>query len=106
MNRSVNPGPNRSGGREAESVIDTSKMNRAQREALELTEAAPYRHGLPQLCGRLFMGRLALEHVYPFPLQPATDAEAGRSFLEQLNHVLKNEVDSDRIDAEGESPTG
>jgi hypothetical protein len=89
---------------ESESVIDTSKMNRGQREALELTEDARNVSGRRSFAGDLFMGRLSLEHVHPFSLQPAADVEAGRAFLAELEQVLKNEVDSDRIDAEGEIP--
>src|SRR5947207_2799241 len=85
----ANSGPER----EAESVIDTSKMNRGQREALELTEAARGPSGYRSFAGELFMGRCALDHVYPFPLQPATDVAAGRPFLAELNYILKHEVD-------------
>jgi alkylation response protein AidB-like acyl-CoA dehydrogenase len=90
--------------REAESVIDTSKMNRAQREALELTEAARAISGYQSFAGDLFMGRFRLNHVYPFPLQSAADLEAGKPFLTELDAILKTEVDADRIDAEGEIP--
>ena len=90
--------------REVETVIDTSKMNQAQREALELTEAARTVSGYRSFAGDLFMGRFALDHVYPFPLQPAADVEAGRPFLSELERILKHEVDADRIDAEGEIP--
>jgi alkylation response protein AidB-like acyl-CoA dehydrogenase len=89
--------------REPASVIDTSKMSREQREALELTEAARA-ETKRSFAGDLFMGRFSLEHVYPFPLQPALDVEAGRRFLGELAHVLKHEVDPDRIDEEGEIP--
>lgn len=89
---------------DTESMIDTSKMSRGQREALELTEAARGTAAQRSFAGELFMGRLSLERVYPFPEQPAADAEAGRPFLDALAHLLKHEVDSDRIDAEGEIP--
>lgn len=90
--------------REPATVIDTSKMSQAQREALELTEAAraPAQHR--SFAGDLFMGRFSLQHVYPFPLQEARDVDAGRAFLAELNRVLRDEVDPDRIDAEGEIP--
>ena len=87
-----------------ESVIDTSKMNRGQREALELTEDARHVSGRRSFAGDLFMGDVALENVYPFPLQPETDVEAGRAFLGELEYILKHEVDADRIDADGEIP--
>jgi alkylation response protein AidB-like acyl-CoA dehydrogenase len=90
-------------GREPASVIDTSKMSAAQREALELTEAARGA-GYRSFAGDLFMGRFALDHLYPFPLQPANDVEAGRQFLSELNLILKNDVDPDQIDADGEIP--
>ncbi len=90
--------------RDAESVIDTSKMNKAQREALELTEAARTVSGYRSFAGDLFMGRFALDQIYPFPLQSGADIEAGRPFLAELESILKNEVDSDEIDATGEIP--
>jgi alkylation response protein AidB-like acyl-CoA dehydrogenase len=90
--------------REAESVIDTSKMSHAQREALELTEAARAATNQRSFAGDLFMGRFALEHVYPLPLQSAADVVAGRPFLRELNRILRDEVDPDQIDADGEIP--
>ena len=89
---------------EPESVIDTSKMNRAQRDALELTEAARSAGSWRSFAGALFMGRLSFDQVYPFPLQPPADVEAGQPFLAELANVLKNEVDPDQIDADGEIP--
>ncbi|HXC01100.1 MAG TPA: acyl-CoA dehydrogenase family protein, partial [Opitutaceae bacterium] len=89
---------------DVESVIDTSKMNRAQRDALELTEAARSAGSWRSFAGALFMGRLSFDQVYPFPLQPPADVEAGKSFLTELATVLKNEVDPDQIDADGEIP--
>jgi alkylation response protein AidB-like acyl-CoA dehydrogenase len=90
--------------REPASVIDTSKMSQAQREALELTEAARATTNYRSFAGDLFMGRFDVRNVYPFPVQPAADVEAGRPFLAELNQILKYEVDADRIDAEGEIP--
>jgi alkylation response protein AidB-like acyl-CoA dehydrogenase len=86
------------------SVIDTSKMSRGQREALELTEAARNETAGRSFAGDLFMGRFSLDRIYPFPLQTAADVDAGRAFLSELAHILTYEVDSDRIDAEGEIP--
>jgi len=85
-------------------TIDTSKMTQGQREALEMTEAARSESGYRSFAGDLFMGRFSLEHIYPFPIQPAADVEAGRPFLDELATILKNEVDADQIDATGEIP--
>jgi alkylation response protein AidB-like acyl-CoA dehydrogenase len=100
----MNPTSTPEAAPEPESVIDTSKMNRAQRDALELTEAARSAGSWRSFAGALFMGRLSFDQVYPFPLQPPADVEAGRSFLAELASVLKNEVDPDQIDADGEIP--
>jgi alkylation response protein AidB-like acyl-CoA dehydrogenase len=86
------------------STIDTSKMSQGQREALEITEAARSESGYRSFVGDLFMGRFSLDHVYPFPMQPAADVAAGRPFLDELELILRSEVDADRIDAEGEIP--
>jgi alkylation response protein AidB-like acyl-CoA dehydrogenase len=79
-------------------------MSAAQRDALELTEAARSVTSRRSFAGELFMGRLAWDQVYPFPLQSAADAEAGRTFLDELAAVLEHEVDADQIDADGEIP--
>src|SRR5688572_14831141 len=73
--------------REPASMIDTSKMSHAQRDALELTEAARTVTSYRSFAGDLFMGRFALDHVYPFPLQAAGDIEAGQAFLTELNQI-------------------
>ncbi|MFA6960844.1 MAG: acyl-CoA dehydrogenase family protein [Opitutaceae bacterium] len=86
------------------STIDTSKMTQGQREALEMTESARSDSGYRSFVGDLFMGGFALNHIYPFPLQPTVDVDAGRAFLGELESLLKTEVDADRIDAEGEIP--
>ncbi len=85
-------------------TIDTSKMTQGQREALEMTESARAESGYRSFAGDLFMGRFSLDHIYPFPLQPAADVEAGQPFLTELEQVLKTEVDADQIDADGEIP--
>jgi alkylation response protein AidB-like acyl-CoA dehydrogenase len=89
---------------ETPGTIDTSKMNQGQREALEMTESARAESGYRSFAGELFMGRFSLDHIYPFPLQPAADIEAGRPFLTELEQILKTEVDADQIDVDGEIP--
>ncbi len=86
------------------STIDTSKMSQGQREALEVTEAARVESGYRSFVGDLFMGRFNLDQLYPFPLQSAADIEAGLPFLNELTKILRDETDSDEIDATGEIP--
>ena len=86
-------------------VIDTSKMSTAQREALELTEAAreitETGHGL---VGGLFMGHLNVAALQSFPGQSADDRTKGDAFLQTLATFMKEHVDPDEIDRTGEIP--
>jgi alkylation response protein AidB-like acyl-CoA dehydrogenase len=88
-----------------ETVIDTSKMSEAKRAAFELTESS--RESLweyPTFAGALFMGELPLDLVVPFPDLPSDRDERGRRFLAELEAFLREKVDPDRIDREGEIP--
>ncbi|ORJ58310.1 acyl-CoA dehydrogenase family protein [Geothermobacter hydrogeniphilus] len=58
----------------------------------------------PSFVGELFMGRLPLELVFPFPEQSAEDREAGDKLLTELRSFLEREVDADRIDREKKIP--
>ena len=88
---------------EPASVIDTSKMSREQREALELTEAAREvtRDGF---ISGLFMGDFDFAALHPYPLQRAEDRDQGDAFVQRLEEFLKREVDPDEIDRTGEIP--
>ena len=80
-------------------------VSRAKREAIELTEAA--REAAPpseSFAGRLFLGRLDLSEVHPFPQQSPEDLETGGTFLRKLRHLLDEYVDPDEIDSSGEIP--
>src|SRR5438874_7778687 len=87
------------------SVIDTSKMAKGQREALELAEAA--RDPLEDrgsFASNLFVGRYDFGRIYPFPAQSAEDRAAGEDFLHKLESYLREHVDPDEIDRTGEIP--
>src|SRR2546423_8340939 len=90
---------------EAVSVIDTSKMSKGKREALELAEAS--RDPLDErgsFASNLFIGRYDFNRIYPWPEQSAEDREAGKEFLANLEKYLKENVDADEIDRTGEIP--
>ncbi len=92
-------------GKPAASVIDTSKMSKGQREALELTEAS--RDPLDDrgsFASNLFVGRYDFERIHPFPEQSAEDRAAGSPFLQKLGAYLREHVDPDEIDRTGEIP--
>src|SRR2546422_10300300 len=89
----------------ADAVIDTSKMAKGQREALELAEAA--RDPLDDrgsFASNLFVGRYDFERIYPYPAQSAEDRAAGEDFLRKLEDYLREQVDPDEIDRTGEIP--
>jgi hypothetical protein len=64
---------------ESGSLIDTSKMSSGQRAALELTEAArDSASEAASFAQQIFMGRVDLSSVFPFPEQSAEDRDQGR----------------------------
>src|SRR3989441_8307370 len=89
----------------APAVIDTSKMAKGQREALELAEAA--RDPLEDrgsFASNLFVGRYDFDRIYPYPAQSGEDRAAGEDFLQKLESYLRDHVDPDEIDRTGEIP--
>jgi hypothetical protein len=86
-------------------LIDTSKMSAGQRAALEMTEAArdPVADKSSFVSG-LFMGKMDLNGVLPFPEQSDEDRDQGDAFLHKLDTFLREKVDADAIDRTGEIP--
>jgi alkylation response protein AidB-like acyl-CoA dehydrogenase len=87
------------------SVIDTSKMSKGKREALELAEAS--RDPLDErgsFASNLFIGRYDFARIYPWPEQSGEDREAGKDFLASLEKYLRENVDADEVDRTGEIP--
>ncbi len=85
--------------------IDTKGMSEGKKAALELTEESRESFlDYPTLAGALFMGDLPVELVHPYP-EEDTDRDArGEAFLTQLESFLKEHVDPDQIDVDGEIP--
>jgi alkylation response protein AidB-like acyl-CoA dehydrogenase len=86
-------------------IIDTSKMSKGQREALELAEAS--RDPLDErgsFASNLFIGRYDFERIFPYPAQTDEDRAKGEPFLKQLREYLEANVDADEIDRTGEIP--
>src|SRR5947209_7188620 len=81
-------------------VIDTSKMSKGQREALELAEAS--RDPLDErgsFASNLFIGRYDFERIFPYPNQTEEDRAKGDPFLNELRDYLAANVDGDEIDS-------
>src|SRR5437762_4647206 len=72
-------------------VIDTSKMAKGKREALELAEAS--RDPLDDrgsFASNLFIGRYDFARIHPYPEQSAEDRAAGEDFLRKLETYLRD----------------
>src|ERR1700740_3128238 len=77
-------------------LIDTSKMSKGQREALELAEAS--RDPLDErgsFASNLFIGRFDYTRIFPYPAQTDEDRAKGDPFLKQLREYLEANVDAD-----------
>src|SRR5881628_1101222 len=73
-------------------------------EARAVAEAAREQDwAAPSFVRDLFLGRLRMDLIHPYPQQGADEIARAKPFLEQLERLLKT-VDSDRIDREGEIP--
>ncbi|MBT7852629.1 MAG: DNA polymerase II [Opitutae bacterium] len=86
-------------------LIDTSRMSKGKRDALELTENARDKQPTrPSFASGLFLGQPDLTPISPFPAQHWDDKKAGDPFLKNLRCVLDEYVDADEIDRTGEIP--
>src|ERR1700736_2696435 len=89
----------------AASVIDTSKMSKDQREALEAAEASRYPlDDRGRFASNLLVGRYDFARIHPYPAQSVEDRARAESFLHHLETYLREHVDPDEIDRTGEIP--
>lgn len=87
------------------SNIDTKGMSEGKKAALELTEESREGFlGYPTFAGALFMGEFPVELVHPYPEEDSDLDERGEAFLAQLESFLREHVDPDQIDRDGEIP--
>jgi len=76
-----------------ESTIDTSRMAAGERAALEATEAARESATMERtFAGGLFLGRLDLERIMPFPEQTTEDRDQGDAFLQRLEKFCATSI--------------
>jgi alkylation response protein AidB-like acyl-CoA dehydrogenase len=75
-----------------------------EQEARDVAEAARESDWTePSFLRELFLGRLRLDLIHPFPPENSVEAENARPFMEKLRVVLDT-VDSDAIDRDGHIP--
>jgi len=75
-----------------------------EQEARDVAEAARESDWTePSFLRELFLGRLRLDLIHPFPSENEVETENARPFLQKLRTVLES-VDSDAIDRDGHIP--
>src|SRR5213594_2194428 len=67
-------------------------------------EAREQEWAAPSFVRDLFLGKLRMDLIHPYPEQDPEEIKRAQPFLEQLERLLRETVDSDRIDREGEIP--
>ncbi|WP_224772489.1 acyl-CoA dehydrogenase family protein [Pelagicoccus enzymogenes] len=89
----------RESGSDEEMLIDTSRMNRQQREALEVAESAREAKGeKPSFASKLFMGEFEPELLTPFPFQDDLEREKGSQLVRKLADYLVDRLDPEEVD--------
>src|ERR1051325_3223793 len=74
-------------------------------EAMEVAEASRETEWeKPSFVGQLFLGNLNTDLIHPFPEQPAADKAEADEFLVRMERFLAENVDADKIDADGVYP--
>src|SRR5436189_2664441 len=74
-------------------------------EAREVAEAAREQEWVaPSFVRDLFLGTFRLDLIHPYPEQDPEEVRRAQPFLEKLERLRREQVDSDRIDREGEIP--
>jgi alkylation response protein AidB-like acyl-CoA dehydrogenase len=81
------------------------KRNVSAAEAREVAEAAREQEwAAPSFVRELFLGTLRMDLIHPYPEQDPDEVARAKPFLDTLERFLREAVDSDRIDREGEIP--
>src|SRR5256885_6489074 len=74
-------------------------------EAREVAEAAREQEwASPSFVRDLFLGKLRMDLIHRYPEPDPDEVARARPFLDKLERFLREDVDSDRIDREGEIP--
>src|SRR5437867_6723100 len=74
-------------------------------EAREVAEAAREQEWIaPSFVRDLFLGKFRLDLIHPYPEQDPEEIRRAQPFLDKLERLPREPVDSDRLDREGEIP--
>src|SRR5256714_13407482 len=86
-------------------TVEAPRRNISAAEARDIAEAAREQEwAAPSFVRELFLGKLRMDLTHPYPEQDPTEIARAKPFLDNLERFLREQVDSDRIDREGEIP--
>src|SRR3989449_5168503 len=86
-------------------LAEPKKRTVSAEEAREVAEAAREEQwASPSFVRDLFLGKLRMDLIHPYPEQNPDEVARAKPFLDKLERFLREDVDSDRIDREGEIP--
>src|SRR6267142_2977703 len=86
-------------------LAQPQKRKVSAEEAREVAEAAREQEwAAPSFVRELFLGNLRMDLIHPYPEQDPDEVAPAKPFLDKLERFLREAVDSDRIDREGEIP--
>jgi len=86
-------------------TVAEPKRKVSAEEAREVAEAAREEQwAAPSFVRELFLGNLRMDLIHPYPEQDPDEVARAKPFLDKLQRFLREDVDSDRIDREGEIP--
>jgi len=85
--------------------MEIKGIAKEKQEALEVAEEAREKQWeFPSFTGELFMGRLRMDLIFPYPDQPEEDRRIGDDYLKLIEKFLKENLDPDEVDRTGEIP--
>ena len=84
---------------EEEVLIDTSKMSKDEREAMEMAEVAREKESkFSSFMKKLFMGTFDPKFFFPLPKQSPQEKLIGDEICQKVNDFLKKNLDPDEVD--------
>jgi alkylation response protein AidB-like acyl-CoA dehydrogenase len=88
-------------------TTELKHLNEKEKESLEVAEGARETEWTqPSFVAELFLGRLRVDLISPYPLQSAEDKAIGDEFMVRLESFLKDNLDPDEVDRTGLLPQG
>jgi len=86
-------------------TVEAPRRKVTAEEARDVAEAAREQEwAAPSFVRELFLGTLRMDLIHPYPEQDPAEIARAKPFLDSLERFLREKVDSDRIDREGEIP--